>query len=236
MYSDAAGDVEVEDAFGFFYQDVRHISGWHVLVDGKTVEPLSSRRVDYYSASIVGGDENVAVRRDRFVTEGMHEDVVVQNLGPKPREVRVELAYASHFADVMQGQDGGNGAGRTWSEARPRSVTLWHERKGYRRGTTLTFNRRGRIDGKRARFRARLAPREAWSLSVDVTPIVDGGRRPPLLGAGAFHDHAPKMPLSLDEWLDETPQIETEHEALERTYRQSNLDLAALRIRPDNTT
>ncbi len=236
MYSDAAGNVEVEDAEGFFFQDVRHLSSWHVLVDGKPVEPLSSRRVDYFSARIVGGDEDVVVRRDRFVSEGMHEDVVVQNLSPKPREVRVELAYESDFADVMEAQEGGNGAGRTWAEAKPRSVTLWHERKAYRRGTTLTFNRTGSVDGRRARFRVRLAPREAWTLSVDVTPIVDGTRHPSLLGPGAFHEHAPKMPLSVDEWLDRTPELETEHEALERTYRQSNLDLAALRIRPDNVT
>jgi glycogen debranching enzyme len=233
MYSDAAGDVEVEGPEGFFYEDVRHLSAWHVLVDGKPVEPLSSTRVDYYSARIVGGDEHVAVRRDRFVSEGMHEDVVVQNLSPKPREVRVELAYESDFADVMEAQQGTNDAGRTWTEARPRSVTLWHERSGYRRGTTLAFNRRGRVEGRRARFRVRLAPRESWRLSVDVTPVVEGRRSPPLLQQCAFHEHAPKMPLSLDEWLEQTPELVTDHVALDSTYRQSNVDLAALRIRPD---
>ena len=150
--------------------------------------------------------------------------------------MRVELAYSSDFADVMEAQNGGNEAGRTWSEAKARSVTLWHDRKGYRRGTVLTFDRQGRVDGKRARFRLRLRPREVWSLGVDITPIVDGKRRPPMLERCDFHDHAQKMPVSLDEWLDQTPQIDTEHEALERTYRQSNLDLAALRIRPDNVT
>jgi len=236
MYSDQAGDVEAQDAEGFFYEDVRHLSSWHLLVDGEPVEPITSRRVDYYSARIVGGDEQLAVRRDRFVSEGMHEDVVVQNLGAKPREIGVELAYGSDFADVMEAQNGSNGAGRSWAEAKTRSVTLWHERGGYRRGTALTFNRRGRVDGKRASFRIRLRPRESWSLCVDVTPIVDGERRPPLLGHCDFHDHAPKMPVSLDEWLARTPELETEHDALQRTYRQSNLDLAALRIRPDNVT
>src|SRR3954453_9631791 len=79
------GDVEAQDAEGLFYQDVRHLSRWHLRVDGQPVEPLSSRRVDYYSARIVGvpgengDDPAVSVRRDRFVTEGMHEDVVVEN-------------------------------------------------------------------------------------------------------------------------------------------------------------
>src|ERR1041384_2612305 len=78
MSSDEAGDIEAEDTRGFFYEDVRHLTHWRVLVDGKPVEPLSSRRVDYYSARIVGGDERIAVRRDRFVTEGSDEDVVAE--------------------------------------------------------------------------------------------------------------------------------------------------------------
>jgi glycogen debranching enzyme len=236
MYSNECGDVQEDNPAGFFYEDVRHLSSWRLLVDGKPVEPLSSRRVDYYSARIVGGDDSLAVRRDRFVTEGMHEDVVVENLDTKPREVRVELRYESDFADVMEAQQGGNGAGRSWTEARTRSVTLWHERRGYRRGTTLTFNRSGKVDGRRARFNVPLKAGEAWHLCIDVRPVVDGEQRPAMLRCCAFHDHAPKMPVSLDEWLQETPDVLTEHEALERTYRQSNLDLAALRIRPDAIT
>jgi glycogen debranching enzyme len=57
-----------------------------------------------------------------------------------------------------------------------------------------------------------------------------------MLRCCAFHDHASKMPMSLDDWLGETPQLVTEHDALSHTYRQSNLDLAALRVRPDNVT
>jgi glycogen debranching enzyme len=236
MYSDQNGDFEAADVDGFFYEDVRHLSSWHLLVDGQPVEPLSSRRVDYYSARIVGGDEQLAVRRDRFVSEGVHEDVVVENFGTKPREVSVEVRYGSDFADVMEAQEGGNGEGRSWTEAKARSVTLWHRREGYTRGTALTFSRAGRVDGKRARFRFRLGPGQAWSLCIDVSPIVNGERRPCMLRCGAFHDHAPKMPVSLDEWLAETPELSTDIDALERIYRQSNLDLAALRVRPDDLT
>lgn len=236
MYSGESGDVGEHNPAGFFYEDVRHLSNWRLLVDGKPVETLSSRRVDYYSARIVGGDESLAVRRDRFVSEGMHEDLVIQNLDTKPREVRVELRYESDFADVMEAQQGGNGAGRTWAEAKQRSVTLWHERSGYRRGTALTFSRVGKVDGKRARFRVPLGAGQAWDLCIDIRPIVNGERRPVMLRCCDFHDHAPKMPVSLDEWLAKTPELITEHDVLERTYRQSNLDLAALRIRPDDVT
>jgi glycogen debranching enzyme len=241
FYSDKNGDVDAEDAEGFFYQDVRHLSTWHVRVDGKPVEPLTSRRVDYFSARIVstppadGSDAApVSVRRDRFVTEGAHEDVVLENLTDDPQHVKLELQYDCDFADVMEAQEDGNGKGRSWQELTTRSVTLWHERDGYRRGTTLTFNRRGRVLKRRATFDVSLRPREAWKLCVDMTPIVDGKRKPPMLRCDAFHKHAHKMPMSLDEWLQHAPNLITKNPAFERTYRQSLLDVAALRVRPDD--
>jgi glycogen debranching enzyme len=242
-YSGANGDLDTQDHEGFFYQDVRHISRWQLRVDGCEVDPLTTRRVDYFSARIVGkpDDESddapqVSIRRDRFVTEGAHEDVVLENLTRDPQDVRLELAYASDFADVMEAQEGGNGEGRSWHETTARSVALWNEREGYRRGTVLTFNRSGSVGKDRATFCVRLGPRAVWSLCVDVIPVVDGKRRPPMLRCNSFHDHAPKMPVSLDEWLGDSPELETEHGALKRTYRQSLVDLAALRIRPDDLT
>jgi len=241
FYSDKNGDVDAENAEGFFYQDVRHLSTWHVRVDGKPVEPLTSRRVDYFSARIVstppadGSDAApVSVRRDRFVTEGAHEDVVLENLTDDPQHVKLELQYDCDFADVMEAQEDGNGKGRSWQELTTRSVTLWHECAGYRRGTTLTFNRRGRVLKRRATFDVSLRPREAWKLCVDMTPIVDGKRKPPMLRCDAFHEHAHKMPMSLDEWLHRAPNLITKNPAFERTYRQSLLDVAALRVRPDD--
>jgi glycogen debranching enzyme len=240
FYSDENGDVDAQQAEGFFYQDVRHLSYWHVLVNGKHVQPLTSRRIDYYSARIVGtppgdgeGASQVSLRRDRFVSEGVHEDVVLENLSDDPQEVRLELGYSSDFADIMEAQEKGNGEGRSWEETGSRSVTLWRDRDGYRRGTVLTFNRRGLIRKQRATFRVRLKPRETWKLCVDMTPIVDGKRRAPLLRCDAFHDHAPKMPLSLGEWLQNAPELTSKDATLEATYRQSVLDLAALRVRPD---
>ena len=241
FYSDENGDVDAQHAEGFFYQDVRHLSNWRVLLDGHELEPLTSRRVDYYSARIVGtppkqgeGASPVSICRDRFVTEGVHEDVMLENLSDDPHDVKLELSYGSDFADVMEAQDKSNGDGRSWVETTARSATLWHDRDGYRRGTVLTFNRQGRVLKRRATFHVHLRPRDTWKLCVDITPIVNGHRRPPLLRCNAFHGHARKMPISLDEWLEEAPDLITGNEALQRTYRQSVLDLAALRIRPDD--
>jgi glycogen debranching enzyme len=40
------------------------------------------------------------------------------------------------------------------------------------------------------------------------------------------------MPLTLEQWLEEAPRLETDFDPLRHTYRRSLLDLAALRFRP----
>ena len=98
FYSDERGDVEAEEAEGLFYEDVRHLSRWLLRVDEQRLDPLTSRRVDYFSARIVGKTErsaddapNVSIRRDRFVTEGTHEDVVLENLSGDRQSLTLEL-------------------------------------------------------------------------------------------------------------------------------------------------
>src|SRR3954471_6171972 len=242
FYSCPNSDVDGRDGQGLFFRDVRHLSLWMLRIDGEQLVPLTSRRVDYYSQRVVvtspGAKERppVTVRRDRFVSDGVHEDIVIENLSSRRRRVRVEFSYGSDFADVMEAQAEGNGAGRHWQERSARSVAPWCERDGYRRGTVLTFSRKGRIGRDAASFTVELQAGESWSLCVDFTPVADGRRWRPLLRCGAFHEHATKMPVSLDEWLDRAPRLETDNFPLVRTYRQSLLDLAALRIRPDAVT
>jgi glycogen debranching enzyme len=234
-----SGDVDDGDG-GFFFEDVRHLSRWNLAVRGLELETLTSSRVDYYSARIVlipndQEPEGLSLRRDRFVTDGVHEDLVVDNASEERRRLRLELSLAADFADVMEAQEGdGPAAGRTWAEVGKRSLTLWYERDGYRRGSAVVFRRAGRLSRTGMRFDLDLAPGESWSTCVDVTPIVQRRRSPPLLRCGAFTTPAPKFELGVDEWLEQTPKLETDSYALRKTYDESLLDLAALRIRPDN--
>jgi glycogen debranching enzyme len=240
FYSGENGDMEENDPEGLFFQDVRHLSVWKVLVDGEETKPLTSRRVDYFSARVVASRKSeddappIAIRRDRFVSEGAHEDVVLQNLTDSVQRVRLTLEYSTDFADVMEAQQNGNGEGKHWVDLTPRSATLWNERDGYRRGTTLSFNRQGRVQKQRAHFNVELRPRETWGLCVDITPIVDGKRSPPMLRCDSFHKAPKKMPMSLEDWLEAAPSLVTDNETIDQVFRQSLLDLAALRVRPDD--
>jgi hypothetical protein len=184
FYTESSGDVDAENAEGLFYQDVRHLSRWQLLVDGEPLKVLTGRRVDYCSARMVGVPASsgpvpaVSVRRDRFVSEDAHEDIVLENASQEVVEISVELTFESDFADVMEAPQGTNGEGRFRVERRPRSITLWHERDSYLRATAITFSRLPKLADDRALFRTRLRPGQTWSLCVDLIPIVDGRRRP----------------------------------------------------------
>src|SRR4051812_28061566 len=112
VFSDPNGDIEADQPQGFFFEDVRHLSRWCLTLNGKPLAPLTSRIVDHFSARIIGAEEGeseptVSVTRNRFVADGMHEDVIVTNHGSGPERVRLELSFASDFADIMDAQKQG---------------------------------------------------------------------------------------------------------------------------------
>jgi len=234
--SDENGDVETDRPQGYFFDDVRHLSQWRLLVAGKQLEALTSRRVDYYSARIVcapeGGDPPFSIRRDRFVADGVHEDVVVANHTGAQRLLELELCFAADFADVLEAQRPGAQPADTSVELGQRTVTLAYEQDAFRRGTRITFNRRGELRRDRAVFAITVDPHETWELCVDLTAIAGRRRYRPLLRCHSFGVPEPEMPLTLDEWRAAAPELVADFDDLRHTYEQSQADLAALRLRP----
>jgi glycogen debranching enzyme len=219
---------------------MRHLSRWLLRIEGEPPQALSSRTVDYYSARVAGaacfdrdaGTPTVAIRRVRFVAEGVHEDVIVENLTDHPRELELVLEFASDFGDIFECRTRPQKQGETTSEVREREVALRYQRGDFSRTTVIRFSQPCALDGDRASFAVKLAPRESWKTCVDVVPVVDGEERPSRRRCGEFGRPEPYMPMSLGEWLDGAPRLETEWQGLRQTYRQSLLDLAALRFRP----
>src|SRR4051794_22003092 len=229
------GDVEANRPQGFFFNDVRHLSQWQLLVDGEPLKPLTSRAVDYFSGRVVaapdGQDPPLTVERDRFVTDGVHEDIVVANHSSEERLLEVDVRFAADFADVLEAQQPGAYGSETTVDVTARSVTLSFEQDGFRRATRLSFNRRADLKRDRATFKVTIAPHAKWKLCVDLTPVEGVKPRPPLLRCDAFGDPEPAMPTTLQEWLEQAPVLEANDE-LHHVYHRSLVDLAALRIRP----
>ena len=237
--SDASGDLDAERADGFFHEDMRHLSRWRLLVNGEPPQTLSSGNVDYYSARIVSsvgdaddGAPTLAVRRERFVSRGVHEDVFVENLTDDTVEVELALEFGSDFGDILECRKRPEKRGRIVEELEEEQATLRYERNDFARATLIRFSRPCNIASGRATFELQLGARETWKTCVDVVPVVDGDERPARHRCGDFGSPQPEMPLSLEEWLRSAPRLETDWDALRHTYERSLVDLAALRFRP----
>ena len=242
--SDAAGDVEPGgDANGFFHADMRQLSTWRLLVNGHPVHVLTSRTVDYYSASVfatlasvsVGENPPISIRRDRFVARGVHEDLTVQNHSDRPQTVMIEMEYGSDFADLFEVKDRRPKRGQLRSDLGPSKVTLTYTRDSYRRDTLIEFSEHFSVGLERAGFELQLEPRGSWQTCIDVVPVVDGAFNRLEHGDRRFGDPKPDMPTSFEQWMAQAPTLETDNDILRHTYRQSLIDLAALRFRPLKT-
>jgi hypothetical protein len=188
-----SGDVEAAQAEGFFHADMRHLSLWRLLVDGEPLRILTSRCVDYYSARIVGlpaaeqSDEPaVSVRRDRFVADGFHEDLVGENASSEPRRLRLELRFGSDFADILECKRTPQKRGRTRVELEERAARLVYERGRFRRETAIGFTEPCQLAEGCAIFELELAPHSSWKTCVNVTPVVEGRERPPRKSCDGF--------------------------------------------------
>lgn len=100
--SATSGDVYRDRPHGLFVADTRMLSCWQLAIDGTPVQTLSTveEPTEPYRATFIGrtpprrsmADSTMLVLRDRFVGDGMREDVALRNLGPEPIGVTLSLA------------------------------------------------------------------------------------------------------------------------------------------------
>jgi glycogen debranching enzyme len=238
--SDPAGDVATrpgtDRVAGLFHSDVRHLAHWSLLVDGQPIEVLSSRNVDYYSARVVGTPAGqgpaVTVRRERVVADGVHEDIWVDNHTATCLDIVLRLEFGSDFADLLAIKFQRATHGTTAVEVGDRRVSLHYASGAYRRATRIDFDQPGTLGRDAMCWQLRLGPRTGWQTCIDVRVTAETGPVAMRIGHGGIGQLQPNMPLSLTEWLDQAPTLRTDCDALRQVYRQSLVNLAALRFHP----
>ena len=241
FHTDGNGDVEASESKGYFYRDVRHLSRWVVRLNEGELQCLDSTAVDYYSARIVlappGEQPRLTLTRERFVTEGVHEDLIVTNHSEHPQQVKIELKFDADFADITEARrtQAGHGIEPTRHESTGNTSIVKFRENGFERATRVRFGSRAvQVEDGHAVVLLKLPPRGQWRCCIDVEPVVNGSVVRALRRCGSFRSPEPQMPQTLQEWVDTAPSVESDWDDLDGVYRQSLLDLAALRIRPDD--
>src|ERR687892_1556776 len=117
LVTDSDGCIRRSEDEGFFARDTRFVSGYELLLNGQRPLLLNSSAVRHFSARYefanpplldsVGAipREQVALRLDRTIAGGVHEDYDVVNYGRRPIALALEIRIDSDFADVFEVKD-----------------------------------------------------------------------------------------------------------------------------------
>lgn len=239
--STVAGDLRPPGALGLFFRDVRLLSRFELLVDGRAVEPLHAWSAEPYDGTFVGRatvgvagtdrqPERIVVVRRRLVGDGMREDVSLRNDGRLPVSATVTVRAATDFADLFDVREG-----RVSPVDAPR-VHIGPQRLGWDRGDGRGV--RLHVDGDAPTvtadgftFDVELAAHARWDVSITVIARIDDTELPsPYPPGQSVEATAPARRMAA--WRARTPQVTTPHTGLARAVARTGSDLGALRV-PD---
>src|SRR5919204_5456467 len=242
VVSDRRGDIDAgpDQPHGLFYLDTRFLSRWTLTLEGQPLEVLSTDDVDYFSAQFflypptgtIYKNPALSVIRQRTVGDGLHEDVLLLNHSSEPVEVGLHVAADADFADLFEVKDALKKKGELYREVRDGSLVLGYRREDFVRETTITSTVEATVTEDGLSFKLSIPAHGEWQTCIDVVPQA-GGEPRARHGHGSMRDPKPQMKLSLKEWIDGAPELESSWDKLGHIYWRSLVDLAALRFYPE---
>jgi glycogen debranching enzyme len=257
MFSDASGNVPSGSTGGLLHNDTRFISRWELTLDGQPLSLLRSGTVDYYSASFFLSNpalpptraNDIAVRRLRFVGDGVLEQIAVGNASLDTIRAEVRLACGSDFADLFEVKSSVRDRSAATKIARGgdgRSLAFDYEVPNFHARTEIRVDRsdvldavsrevvaqaRVRVDGTDLVWTVELAPRSLLLTVVKVGLRLNGEVLEPV--HEGFGEPQEPVEGPLTHWLEAVPSFESDSVTLKNTFDRSVVDLAALRITGD---
>jgi glycogen debranching enzyme len=244
VVSDQRGDLIASptEPHGLFHQDTRYLSRWELTVDGDHPEVLSADDLDYFACEFflvpatgsIYVNADLSIRRKRKVGEGFHEDLTILNHGTTPRDLDVRIAAESDFADLFEVKDHLAKKGERYRRVENGRLLLGYRRDRFVRETAISSTQRFEVDEQGIRFRVHLEPHGSWSTCLEIVTAIGmlGQRREHTLYGHEDEEAVDPQGTALRGWIEQAPRLISSWRDLERTYRRSIVDLAALRYYP----
>jgi len=233
-------DAETEPASGLYHNDTRYLSRLRFTLGGLEPVLLDAREVEHGSTAVFCNPtlrtpngqlvpaQTLIIRRKRVLIEGMLEVLSISNYGTEPVDVELRADFDADFRDIFEvrGFERTGPREPVTKDVGQRSVTFRYV-GGDRieRRTLVRFGREpDRLTESRAVFRFTLQPREL--VSIDVAVMTERG-----LSEYRFNEAVALVRQQQRTWLDESTQIITDDEGVNRLLTRSLLDVQALRGR-----
>ncbi len=234
----------VGDDDGFFTRDTRFISGYDVRINGVRPMLLSSAPIQFFSSrfeftndALVDVDgpiprQSLALRLDRTVADGVHEDYDLVNYSRRPVRLTVEIAILSDFADIFDVKHGE-------IVRRGELNTRWFRSRGELRSSYVNgaFRRDLIVAVERSSstpqfangslvFVATIPPKDVWHTCLKWLPVTASKRGLATLDCNAVD--APLRKVGAKHLPNVS--VETPNPIVDRAWDQAVRDLEALKL------
>jgi glycogen debranching enzyme len=194
--SDLAGDVPAgnDAGLGLYRSDSRFLSTFELRLNGRrpillnhgvdrayvATFQLSNPMLDPRHGGAAIPKQSLSLRRTRFVHDGVHERIGLQNCNRHPIEVDLELRFDADFLDIFEV--------RGYRPERPMGTPEvpvltetgftfgYRGRDDIRRSTEVVFHPVPTLHKSSACVSVRLAPQERFVLLVDLLPLMGDGQ------------------------------------------------------------
>ncbi|WP_346533736.1 glycogen debranching N-terminal domain-containing protein [Micromonospora sp. DPT] len=244
MVCDQSGDIlpSTDAPHGLFAHDTRLLSKWVLTINGERLSTLSIDDVHYFENRFyqVPGRQDVyvnstlAVRRVHTLNNGLHEDLTILNNDRRPVDLTLRVEVDADFADLFEVKDAtARKKGRHYRRVDDGRLVLGYGRERFRRETIVSSSVPAAVDEEGLTLDVHIEPHSRWSARLSALPDLPmprGLERLTIPGRTARTGRDKQRDLL--EWLDQAPRLECGWEPLRITYRQSLIDLAALRFSP----
>jgi glycogen debranching enzyme len=248
VVSDDVGDFAPESDGGFFHLDTRFLSRHEIRLDGKRpilLQPsvpqpdeawhfLTNPALDGAKRSTLG----IVVRRE--LGGRLREVVQVENFSRSKARFALSVSVESDFEYILTvkrraaGRDDGDWVPRVRTHHRAASEIVFElDEGGERHRTAVAFEPApDELREREARFHLDLAPRQQWTLTIEVSPSIGEDVARPAPPSAQQRRAARERHRALE---DEAPRTESDHAVLASAVRQASRDLAALRIKAEGS-
>lgn len=231
------------DAHGFYSDDTRFVTRWYLRVEGQPLQELGIDQSSHFEASFfltaaVRPHEQAAysVHRRRLLDAVWTESLVITSHRHDATAMRVTLDITVDFADLFEVKDGAIAPRAISRSEQPGALRFAYDAGEYHRAVEIESDPPAAVTADGLAYDLVLAAGETWTATFVVTPAsAQPGatfkvrRR----GQGGQATQRARKHRELDAWLAGAPVLAANDPDLERTYRASLTDLAALRIHPD---
>ncbi|SCL18448.1 glycogen debranching N-terminal domain-containing protein [Micromonospora inyonensis] len=242
VVSDRQGDITPSPEFptGLFSFDTRFLSKWELSVNGERLQALSVDDLQHFETRffLVPGkpthyvDAKVSVIRQRSVGGSLDEQLTVLNHSREPVDLMIRLDIESDFADLFEIKDTRHKKGNVYVRLEHGRLRLGYERETFRRETLVSSTVPGTFDENGVTFDVRIQPHGKWVTRLHVATLGTRGSEIRRSMHGQPTPARRQMRRELERWLARAPDLTCQNESLQRSYRRSLVDLAALQLTP----